>query len=61
MNGIGPRRALDVASVDDPRLRRLITSLRLVLALGLMISLGGAPWLPLASLWFVALVATCVF
>jgi hypothetical protein len=47
-----------VAAVNDPRLRRLIVSLRWAAAAGLIASLGGRPpWLPAPSVWFFALVA----
>ena len=44
--------------VNDPRVRRLIVSLRWAAAVGLIASLSGsAPWLPRPSVWFLALVA----
>jgi 4-amino-4-deoxy-L-arabinose transferase-like glycosyltransferase len=49
---------LDVAAVNDLRVRRLIVSLRWAAAVGLIASFAGsAPWLPRPSVWFLALVA----
>ena len=47
-----------MAAVNDPRVRRLIVSLRWAAAVGLIASFGSsAPWLPRPSVWFLALVA----
>ncbi len=42
------------------RLNRPIVWLRLALALGLALSLGGVPWLPLVGRWILALLAVSV-
>jgi 4-amino-4-deoxy-L-arabinose transferase-like glycosyltransferase len=49
-----------LAHDDDLRLDRPIVWLRLALALGLALSLGGVPWLPLVGHWVLALLVVSV-